>query len=203
MRVLGELELFINQGEATPIVKAGLAHAQFETIHPFLDGNGRIGRLLIPMILCAEGALAQPCLYLSLYFKQHRDDYYAALQRVRTHGDWEGWMAYYLEGVDWTARQAIQTTTDLLALFRTDRERVAAAARGAGTTRVYDMLQQKVIVSIKRVAESAGVAVPTATRAMKLLQDLGIAKELTGRNYGKLFAYERQLEIMNRTEIDG
>jgi len=203
LRVLGDLELFINEGEATPIVKAGLAHAQFETIHPFLDGNGRVGRLLITMILCAEGALAQPLLYLSLYFKQYRDDYYAALQRVRTHGDWEGWMAYYLEGVDWTARHAIQTTTDLLALFRTDRARVDAVARGAGTMRVYDALQQRVIVSIKRVAESAEVAVPTATRAMKLLQDLGIAKELTGGNYGKLFAYERQLEIMNRTGIDG
>ena len=184
-------------------MKAGLAHAQFETIHPFLDGNGRIGRLLITMILCAEGALAQPLLYLSLYFKQHRDDYYAALQRVRTQGDWEGWMAYYLEGVDWTARQAIQTTTDLLELFKTDRERVAAVARGAGTIGVYDVLQQKVIVSIKRMAESTGIAVPTATRAMKLLQDLGIAKEITGGNYGKLFAYERQLEIMNRTDIDG
>lgn len=203
MRVLGELELFINEGEATPIVKAGLAHAQFETIHPFLDGNGRMGRLLITMILCAECALAEPFLYLSLYFKQHRTDYYDALQRVRTHGDWEGWMAFYLEGVDWTARQAIQTTTDLLELFRTDRAHVDAAARGAGTTRVYDVLQQKVIVSIKRVAEHAGVAIPTATRAMKLLQELGIAKETTGGNYGKLYAYERQLEIMNRTEIEG
>lgn len=203
MRVLGDLELFINQGDATPIVKAGLAHAQFETIHPFLDGNGRIGRLLITMILCAEGALVQPFLYLSLYFKQYRADYYDALQRVRTHGDWEGWMAFYLEGVDWTARQAILTTTDLLELFKTDRARVDAAARGAGTMRVYDVLQQKVIVSIKRVAESAGVAVPTATRAMKLLQSLGIATETTGGNYGKLFLYARQLEIINRGEIDG
>ena len=92
MRVLGELEQFIVHGEATPIVKAGLAHAQFETIHPFLDGNGRLGRMLITMILCAEKSLVQPFLCLSLYFKQHRDDYYAALQRVRTDGDWEGWM---------------------------------------------------------------------------------------------------------------
>lgn len=200
MRVLGDLELFIVEGDATPLVKAGLAHAQFETIHPFLDGNGRIGRVLIIMILCAEGALAQPFLYLSLYFKQHREDYYAALQRVRTHGDWEGWMAYYLEGVDWTARQAIQTTTDLLELFKADRARIAAVARGAGGMRVYDVLQQKVIVSIKRVAEGAGIAIPTATRAMKLLQELGIAKETTGGKYGKVFAYRAQLEILNRSD---
>jgi len=147
--------------------------------------------------------LAQPLLYLSLYFKQHRDNHYAALQRVRTHGDWEGWMSHYLERVDCTARQANQTTTDLLALFRTDRARFAAGARGAGTMRVYDVLQQKVFVSIKRLAESAGVAVPTATRAMNRLLDLGIAQEMTGGKYGKLFAYERQLKIMNRTEIDG
>jgi Fic family protein len=202
MRVLGELELFINHSEFTPIVKAGLVHAQFETIHPFLDGNGRIGRLLITLILCANGVLAQPFLYLSLYFKQYRAEYYDALQRVRTHGDWEGWMAYYLEGVDWTARQAIQTTTDLLELFKTDRARVDAIARAAGTARVYDVLQRKIIVSIKRVAVSAGIAVPTATRAMKQLQDLGIAKEITGRNYGKLFAYERQLDVLNRLGVD-
>lgn len=105
LRVLGDLERFIWEGSATPIVKAGLVHAQFETIHPFLDGNGRLGRLLITMILCAERSLSRPYLYLSLYFKQHRDAYYQALQRVRTHGDWEGWMAYYLEGIDWTARR--------------------------------------------------------------------------------------------------
>lgn len=203
MRVLGDLELFINESDTTPIVKAGLAHAQFETIHPFLDSNGRIGRLLITMILCADGALLQPFLYLSLYFKQYRAEYYDALQRVRTHGDWEGWMAYYLEGVDWTARQALQTTTDLLELFKYDRARVDEAASGAGALRVYDVLQQRAIVSIKRVADGAGVAIPTATRAMKLLQNLGIAKETTGGNYGKLFAYERQLEIINRDDTDG
>lgn len=200
LRVLGDLERFIREGDATPIVKAGLVHAQFETIHPFLDGNGRLGRLLISMMLCADKALAQPFLYLSLYFKQYRDDYYRALQAIRSDGDWEQWMAYYLEGVDWTARQAIATTTALLDLFHADRARVSGIARGASTLRVYEALQTKVIVSIRRVAEEMDVTVPTATAALKRLEELGIAREITGRNYGRLFAYDRQLQIINRSE---
>lgn len=199
MRVLGELEKFICDSNATPLVKAGLAHAQFETIHPFLDGNGRLGRLLITMILCAEGALSQPFLYLSLYFKQHRDDYYAALQRVRSDGDWEGWMAYYLEGIDWTARETTETTMQLLDLFRSDRERVHGAARGKSVLRVYDQLQQRVIVSVRRTAEQLSISIPTATSALKALEEMGIVREITGRTYGRLFAYDKQLEILSRT----
>ena len=203
MRVLGELELFIAEGNETPIVKAGLAHAQFETIHPFLDGNGRLGRLLITMILCAEGSMTQPFLYLSLYFKQHREDYYATLQRVRSHGDWEGWMAYYLEGVDWTARQTIATTTELLNLFRTDRERVIAAPNPNSTLRVFDELQRTVIISIRRASERLELSIPTVTTALKRLETMGIAREITGKTYGRLFAYDRQLEIINRTDDFG
>ena len=199
LRVLGELEQFICEGTATPIMKAGLVHAQFETIHPFLDGNGRLGRLLITMILCAERSLSQPFLYLSLYFKQHRDAYYQALQRVRTDGDWEGWMAYYLEGVDWTARQTIATTTDLIDLFRADRARISTRARSSSALRAYDVLQSRVVVSIRRLAESLDVSVPTATTAVKRLEELGIAREITGKSYGRLFAYDRQLDILNRT----
>lgn len=197
MRVLGDLELFINDESTSPIVKAGLAHAQFETIHPFLDGNGRMGRMLITLILCANGVLTQPFLYLSLFFKLHREDYYAALQRVRTHGDWEGWMAFYLDGVDWTARQAIETTTELLTLFATDRARVTAEVRSAATLRVYDELQKRVIVSIPRMAKAVSVSVPTATAALKRLQEMRIARETTGAKYGKMFAYGRQLGILN------
>lgn len=203
IRVLGELEKFIIDGNATPIIKAGLAHAQFETIHPFLDGNGRIGRLLITMILCSEQTIAQPFLYLSLYFKQHRDDYYAALQRVRTDGDWEGWMAYYLEGIDWTARQTTQTTIKLLELFKSDRERVVASARGGATLRVYEEIQRRVIVSIRRVSETVGASIPTVTSSLRRLEELGIVRETTGRKYGRMFAYQRQLDILNETgDID-
>lgn len=184
-------------------MKAGLAHAQFETIHPFLDGNGRLGRLLITMILCAERALAQPFLYLSLYFKQHRDDYYAALQRVRTEGDWEGWMAFYLEGIDWTSRQAVATTSQLLDLFGGDRERVIASTRGSATLRVYEEMQRRVILSIRRASETLGISIPSVTAALARLETLGIAREITGRTYGRLFAYDKQLEILNRADDFG
>ena len=200
MRVLGELESFIAESNTSPIVKAGLAHAQFETIHPLLDGNGRIGRMLITMILCDGGALSQPILYLSLFLRRQRAEYYDALQRVRTHGDWEGWMKFYLEGVEWTAQQAIRTTLDLLALFSSDRDRVMSSTRGASLLRVYDVLQQHVIVSIRRVARVLEISVPTATAALMRLQELGIARETTGRKYGRLFAYSEQLEILNRME---
>jgi len=199
MRVLGDLEKFIVEGNATPIIKAGLAHAQFETIHPFLDGNGRLGRLLITMILCSEKTLAEPFLYLSLYFKQHRDDYYAALQRIRTEGDWEGWMAFYLEGVDWTARQATQTTTRLLELFSSDRERIITAARAPATLRVYEEIQRRVIVSIRRVSETLDLSIPTVTTALRRLEELNIVRETTGRKYGRMFAYQKQLDILNET----
>ncbi len=199
MSVLGDLEKFIVEGTATPIIKAGFAHAQFETIHPFLDGNGRLGRLLITMILCSEKTLAQPFLYLSLYFKQHRDEYYAALQRVRTEGDWEGWMAYYLEGVDWTARQAIETTTKLLELFRVDRERVVGSTRAPATLKVYEEIQRRVVVSIRRLSEELGFSIPTVTTALRRLQELEIVRETTGRRYGRMYAYQKQLAILNET----
>jgi Fic family protein len=199
MPLLGDLEKFIVEGNATPIIKAGLAHAQFETIHPFLDGNGRLGRLLITMILCSEKTLTEPFLYLSLYFKQHREDYYAALQRVRTDGDWEGWMAYYLEGVDWTARQAIETTTKLLELFATDRDRILSTTRAGATLRVYEEIQRRVIVSIRRLSESVGVSTPTVITALRRLEELNIVRETTGRRYGRMFAYQRQLDILNET----
>lgn len=155
------------------------------------------------MILCSERTLAQPVLYLSLYFKQRRDEYYAALQRVRSAGDWEGWMAYYLEGVDWTARQATETTVKLLELFRIDRERVVASARGGATLRVYEEIQRRVIVSIRRVSESLGISIPTVTSGLRRLTEMGIVRETTGRKYGRMFAYDRQLEILNETgDID-
>ena len=155
------------------------------------------------MILCSEQTLAQPFLYLSLYFKQHRDEYYAALQRVRTDGDWEGWMAYYLEGVDWTARQTTQTTIKLLELFRSDRERVVASARGGATLRVYEEIKRRVIVSIRRVSETVGASIPTVTSSLRRLEELGIVRETTGRKYGRMFAYQRQLDILNETgDID-
>jgi len=183
-------------------VKVGLAHVQFETIHPFLDGNGRLGRLLITLLLCAEGALRQPFLYLSLYFKQHRDVYYDRLQQVRVAGDWEGWLDFYLTGVEQTAQQATRTTGDLLAVFARDRDQVLGLGRSAGSTmRVFEFLRQRVILSIPRTAAALGLSVPTVTAALNRLVDLDIARERTGRLYARQYVYQRQLEILDRTDV--
>lgn len=183
-------------------MKAGLAHVQFETIHPFLDGNGRLGRLLITLLLCAEGALRQPFLYLSLYFKQHRDVYYDRLQQVRVAGDWEGWLDFYLTGVEQTAQQATRTTGDLLAVFARDRDQVLGLGRSAGSTmRVFEFLRQRVILSIPRTDAALGLSVPTVTAALNRLVDLDIARERTGRLYARQYVYQRQLEILDRTDV--
>jgi Fic family protein len=186
-------------GRTPPILKAGIAHAQFETIHPFLDGNGRIGRLLISLLFVADGVLRRPFFYLSLYLKENRADYYDALQRVRTHGDWEGWLHFYLVGVEAVARQATQTTQALSTLFQEDEARVRLVGRSAGTAlRVYDALRRRVIVSTTRLTQDLDLTWPAIQRAMERLEALGIAREITGRARGRMYAYDRQLELLNR-----
>jgi len=197
MPALGALERFLHEGAFAPVVKAGLAHAQFESIHPFLDGNGRVGRLLITLLFVADGVLSEPFLYLSLYFKRHRSAYYDALQAVRTHGDWEGWLRFYLEGVHATATEAIATTTALLALFAADRERVRGLGRAAPSAlRVYEHLQQRVIISAPRTAEALELALPTVGSALARLEQLGIVREITGRQWGRQYAYAEQLRLL-------
>jgi Fic family protein len=198
---LDNLERFLHDecGPTPPILKAGLAHAQFETIHPFLDGNGRIGRLLISLLLVVEGLLQQPFFYLSLYFKQHRADYYDALQRVRTHGDWEEWLGFYLIGVETVAREAAATTSALQEIFEQDARRVAELGRAAGSAlAVLDLLRRRIVVAPTRAAEELGLTWPTVNSALARLQGLGIAREITGKKRDRLFAYSRQLEILNR-----
>ncbi len=201
MAALDNLERFLHdERERTPpLIKAGLAHVQFETIHPFLDGNGRIGRLLITLLLGAEGMLSQPFLYLSLYFKQNRADYYDALQRVRTHGDWEGWLRFYLVGVEEVAAQATATARALLALFEADRGRVRKVGRGAASAlSVYELLRQRVIVSIPRAAEATALSRPTVTAALERLTELGITREITGRARDRQFVYGQQLAVLDK-----
>jgi Fic family protein len=202
MRVaLDNLERFLHDefGFTSPVINAGLAHAQFETIHPFLDGNGRVGRLLISLLLVVDGVLSQPFLYLSLYFRERRADYYEALQRVRTHGDWEGWLRFYLIGVETVANQAADTVTALAALFDQDRNQVQGLGRAAvNALRVYDVLRRRIVVSIPGMAKEAGITWPTAKAALERLQQLGIAAESTGRRRDRLYTYTRQLEILNR-----
>lgn len=197
---LDNLERFLHdEHERTPpILKAGLAHAQFETIHPFLDGNGRIGRLLISLLFVVDGLLSQPFFYFSLYLRENRADYYDALQRVRTHGDWEGWLRFYLVGVEAVARQAADTALALRALFEADRQRIAGLGRAAGSAfRVYDLLRERVIISIPRAAGELDLTWPTVKSALERLTELGIAAETTGRARDRLYAYQKQLDLLN------
>ena len=197
---MGLLERFLHDDPVkTPLlVKAALAHVQFETIHPFLDGNGRLGRLMITLQWCAEDALSQPMLYLSLYFKAHRDRYYDLLQRVRTHGDWEAWVEYFLEGVLDTCDQATQAARRIMKLFESDRTRIEALGRPAvSAARVHQLMCEKIIVSIAAVTRALRITKPTAAAAMRHLQSLGIARELTGRKRNKLYVYQHYLEILD------
>jgi len=201
LAALDNLERFLHDeyGVTAPVIKAGLAHAQFETIHPFLDGNGRVGRLLVSLMLVVDGVLSQPFLYLSLHFKEHRADYYDALQRVRTHGDWEGWLRFYLIGVEAVANQAADTVTALVALFEKDRTRIQGLGRAAGSAlKVYDVLRRRIVVSIPGVAKEVGVTWPTAKAALERLRTLRIAAESTGRRRDRLYTYVRQLELLDR-----
>ena len=197
---LGNVERFLHDeyGRTAPILKAGLAHAQFETIHPFLDGNGRIGRLLISLIFMTERLLTQPFFYFSLYLKENRADYYDALQRIRTHGDWEGWMHFYLVGVEAVARQSADTSLALRKLFEEDQQRVMMVGRAAGSTlRVYEHLRQRVIISIPRVAKELDMSFQNVSNALKRLEGLGIAREVTGRTRDRLYSYQQQLALLD------
>lgn len=171
---------------------------QFETIHPFLDGNGRLGRLLITFLLCAEGILSEPILYLSLYFKTHRQRYYDLLQKVRTDGAWEDWLAFFLEGVEETARQAADAATRILTLFREDRNRIGELGRAAASAlRVHEYVQTKPYLSIPAAAQALGISAPTVTTSVRHLEDLGILREVTGRQRGRVFVYGRYFAILS------
>lgn len=196
---ISALERYLHgRNAASVIVSAALAHLQFETIHPFLDGNGRVGRLMISLLLQQEKVLRQPLLYLSLYFKQNRAEYYRHLDSVRDDGDWEAWLDFFLEGVITTAGGAVDTAHRLLALFRTDEQRLTLRGRGAGSAlRVYSALRARPVSTLQDLAARAGVSFPTVSKAMEVLQANGIARELTGQRRNRVFAYSEYLAVMN------
>ncbi len=201
LECMGDLEKFLhNQPQATPtLIKAALAHVQFETIHPFLDGNGRLGRLLITLLLCAEKALAEPMLCLSLYFKTHRDEYYDWLQRVRIEGDWEGWLKFFLHGVAETADQAVDTAKQALRLFDKDRTQIERLGRAtANALRLHHLLQKKSLLSLPTAARQLNLTMPTVIAAVNHLSRLGILRELTGKRRGRLFVYDAYLKILQQ-----
>ncbi|HET9100541.1 MAG TPA: Fic family protein, partial [Acidobacteriaceae bacterium] len=179
-------------------IRAGLVHVQFETIHPFLDGNGRLGRLLITFLLCAEGALREPILYLSLYFKTNRAAYYELLDRVRTKGDWEAWLDFFLIGVRDTADQAANAAREILELFNRDQKKIETLGRPAASVlRVFQHMQRNPIIAIPSTAKRIGISAPTVAKSLGHMIDLGILEETTGRERHRLFVYRRYLDILN------
>lgn len=184
--------------DASPLIKAALAHVQFETIHPFSDGNGRLGRLLIALILCHEGVLREPSLYLSLYFKRYRVDYYDRLNAVRLRGDWEGWLGFFLDGVADTAQQAVDTTQRLLALLREDRARIAGlGARAGNVGLVFEQFARRVLLGVPQLQSSLTLSAPTIRAAIRSLEDMQIINELTGQRRHRMFAYQHYLDILS------
>jgi Fic family protein len=198
---MGALEMFLHDEPARmpTLLKAGLAHVQFETIHPFLDGNGRVGRLLVTLLLCDEGALAKPILYLSLYFKAHRDRYYDLLQRVREDGDWTAWLQFFLRGVEETSTQAVEAARSILQLFDEDRRRIPEElGRSANSAlRVHEHLQENPVVTTRRANSEMEISRPTITDALENLQELGIVREMTGKERYRVYAYDSYLGILD------
>ncbi len=201
MESLSAFEIFLHDEKVKlpALVKAALAHVQFETIHPFLDGNGRLGRLLITFILCMEGVLKEPLLYLSLYFKANRQEYYDHLQSVRETGDWESWIKFFLTGVIDTATQATETAQAIIALFNTDRATIEASGKStAGVLSVHQFLQRHPITNTTKIKEGCNVSLPTVLRSLTTLEALGIVREITGKERNKIFAYQEYLTILNK-----
>ncbi|SDX81432.1 Fic family protein [Delftia lacustris] len=180
------------------LIKAGLLHVQFETLHPFLDGNGRIGRLLVTLYLCINGVLNKPLLYLSLFLKTHRAEYYRLLQEVRENGNWEAWLDFFLTGVAQTANQAFEAATHIVDLFRQDRERIATEGERANSTlRIHDLFQLNPFLTSNQLVRQTGLSSPTVNTALADLQRLGIIEEVTGRKRGRVFSYRRYLSVLN------
>jgi Fic family protein len=198
---MGQLESFIHQEEnSLPVlIRAGLVHAQFETIHPFLDGNGRVGRLLITFMLCVEDVLREPVLYLSLFFKKHRRLYYDRLNGTREDEGWTAWMDFFLQGVRDTANQAAGTARNVDQLFRTDKEMIERFGRGAASALlIYRYAQANPLFSIKNAAQEMKVSFPTASAAVIRMVDAGILRESSGRRRDRLFLYAKYLDVLNQ-----
>lgn len=202
---MGTLELFLHdKPEPTPVLlKAALAHVQFETIHPFLDGNGRLGRLLITLLLCEGKMLREPMLYLSLYFKIHRQQYYELLNQVRMTGDWESWLDFFAEAVTVTSTQAVETAQQLLNMSNQDRDKISGLGRAAASTlQVHRALMEHPIATSNWLVEKTSLTPATVNKALGHLETLGVVQELTAQKRNRLFSHSGYVEIMNQgTEL--
>ncbi|MDE2877646.1 Fic family protein [Candidatus Palauibacter soopunensis] len=197
---MSRLERFLHFPAAglSPILRSGLAHVQFETIHPFLDGNGRVGRLLITLLLCHDGVLREPLLYPSLYLKQHRDTYYALLDEVRRTGDWERWLTFFLDGVAETATDAVAKAQRMQERFEEDRARVERSGRAAGSRlRIHQAFRDRPVRDLPGLVRQTELSFPTVSSAVKALERFGVVREITGKARDRVFAYEPYLAILN------
>jgi Fic family protein len=197
--LLGDLERFIHDeaGTLPPLVRIALVHAQFETIHPFLDGNGRIGRLLVAALLEQWDLLPEPLMYLSGYLKRHQAEYYRRLSIIRTEGDWESWVAFFLEGVDTAASDAERSIIAIATLVAADRRRLLESAKAGSTSyRLFEMLPMMPRFNIERVRKQLDTSFPTANAAVKVLEDLGIVTEMTGQKKNRSYSYQPYIELL-------
>lgn len=200
-RLMGELELFVHSDDPPipDLVKAGLMHVQFETIHPFLDGNGRLGRLLITFFLCSKGILAEPLLFLSLYFKAHRQQYYDLLQLVRQTGKWETWLEFFLEAVTDTSRNAAESANRILSIFELDKKRIESYVRNPSSAlRLHELIKTNPIFTIPSAAEEMNLTPPTVAKAARNLEKIGILRETTGKRRGKIYMYDEYFKILQQ-----
>jgi len=196
---LDALEKFIHNEtrDLPPLIKAGLIHLQFESIHPFLDGNGRIGRLLITLMLCAEGILKEPLLYLSLYFKTKRADYYRLLQEVRERGSWETWLEFFLDGVSGTAEEAVTTARNISELLETDLQKIRTSGKPVGSLQqIFDLLKKAPYLTAAVTVKKTKLTLPTVNTAISGLEELGILHEITGRKRDRVYEYEAYVSIL-------
>ncbi len=201
MAALGSLEQFLHDAKSNVplLVRCGLAHAQFETIHPFLDGNGRVGRLLITLMLCEGGALARPLLYLSVYLKAHRAEYYDRLSAIRQHGHWESWLKFFLRGISATARAASQTAHDIHAMRQTHAQEMA---KNAKALRLLDHLLIEPLISARRVVVVLGCSTPTALKLLGEMQQRGWLREITGQERNRVYRYQPYLDLFHRETVE-
>lgn len=195
---MSALERYMHNSDTPVLIKAAMLHVQFETIHPFLDGNGRTGRLLIALVLYNEGVMRQPLLYLSLYLKRHRAEYYRLLDHVRASGDWEQWLTFFLDGVYETANGAVDTANRLLKLFADDERRLQEGGITLSNVyRVFTHMRAKPVATIASISKDLAVTHPTASKAMDILTGMGIAREITGKQRNRVYVYDKYLSILN------
>jgi Fic family protein len=202
-QALDNFERFLYDDELPALIHVGLAHAQFETIHPFLDGNGRVGRLLISFLLVHRGVLHRPLLYLSVYLRRHRAEYYDRLTAIRESGDWEGWLRFFLTGVAQTAEEATVTASAILDLREQHRRLIQERLPGANGLRLLDLLFERPLVQVNLVKDSLGIAFVTANKLVEQMESLGLLQEITGRRRDRVFSYSPYVSLFQDEPLGG